>query len=212
MKLYAWWFESKCAAFPNVKTYAVSSKSLCIPGIMPVFVQSLLDLPEREREIEAFCAGKIPERAHSDAGMQAEATPQDAPAENGALDKALASLSYDLRSLESLAEHAVKLCGETEAHCKTEGDYAHILSELSRIDDKIRANEASDVASLISPSTSKLEKLFAERLPKEPPAPPESSYIECARYNIAKSRLVYRTVADSIKTHIHYLQKNGLFV
>ena len=212
MKLYAWWFESKCAAFPNVKTYALSSKSLCIPGITPVFVQSLLDLPEREREIEAFCAGKIPERAHSDAGMQAEATPQDAPAENGALDKALASLSYDLRSLESLAEHAVKLCGETEAHCKTEGDYAHILSELSRIDDKIRANEASDVASLIFPSASKLEKLFAERLPKEPPAPPESSYIECARYNIAKSRLVYRTVADSIKTHIHYLQKNGLFV
>ena len=211
MKLYAWWFESKCAAFPDVKTYALSSKSLCIPGITPVSVQSLLDLPEREREIEAFCAGTQANAAHTD-GMQAEATPQEAAGTGEALDKALASLSCDLRALEGLAENAVKLCGESETRCKTENDYARILDELSRFDDKIRANEASDIASLIFPSASKLEKILAERLPKEPPAPPEGSYIECARYNIAKSKLVYRTVADSIKTHIHYLQKNGLFV
>ena len=129
-----------------------------------------------------------------------------------ALDKALASLSCDLRALEGLAENAVKLCSESETRCKTENDYARILNELSSLDDKIRANEASDIASLIFPSASKLEKLLAARLPKEPPAPPEGSYIECARYNIAKSKLVYRTVADSIKTHIHYLQKNRLFV
>ena len=205
MKLYAWWFESKCAAFPDVKTYALSSKSLCIPGITPVSVQSLLDLPEREREIEAFCTGTQANAAHTD-GMQ------EAAGTGEALDKALASLSCDLRALEGLAENAVKLCSESETRCKTENDYARILNELSSLDDKIRANEASDIASLIFPSASKLEKLLAARLPKEPPAPPEGSYIECARYNIAKSKLVYRTVADSIKTHIHYLQKNGLFV
>ncbi len=205
MKLYAWWFESKCASFPDVKTYALSSKSLCIPGITPVSVQSLLDLPEREREIEAFCTGTQANAAHTD-GMQ------EAAGTGEALDKALASLSCDLRALEGLAENAVKLCSKSETRCKTENDYARILNELSSLDDKIRANEASDIASLIFPSASKLEKILAERLPKEPPAPPEGSYIECARYNIAKSKLVYRTVADSIKTHIHYLQKNGLFV
>jgi len=205
MKLYAWWFESKCAAFPDVKTYALSSKSLCIPGITPVSVQSLLDLPEREREIEAFCTGTQANAAHTD-GMQ------EAAGTGEALDKALASLSCDLRALEGLAENAVKLCSKSETRCKTENDYARILNELSSLDDKIRANEASDIASLIFPSASKLEKLLAARLPKEPPAPPEGSYIECARYNIAKSKLVYRIVADSIKTHIHYLQKNGLFI
>lgn len=33
MKMFAWWFESRCTSYPKLRTYSMSSRSLKIPGI-----------------------------------------------------------------------------------------------------------------------------------------------------------------------------------
>ena len=49
MNLYAWWFESKCAEFSEIKTFSLSKKSLAIPGINYFSVKELINLPEQEK-------------------------------------------------------------------------------------------------------------------------------------------------------------------
>lgn len=46
MKMYAWWFESKLAEFPQIKTYCLSKKSLAIPGMKIAEPAELLQLPD----------------------------------------------------------------------------------------------------------------------------------------------------------------------
>ncbi len=43
MKMFAWWFESKCTEFPNVKSYSFSKKSLKIPGFSVASVEEFLN-------------------------------------------------------------------------------------------------------------------------------------------------------------------------
>lgn len=45
MQMFAWWFESRIAACPSVKTYSLSDKSLAIPGITAVDVEKVMQLP-----------------------------------------------------------------------------------------------------------------------------------------------------------------------
>lgn len=46
MKMFAWWFESRLAACPDVKTYTIAPEGLKIPGISPCSMNNLLELPE----------------------------------------------------------------------------------------------------------------------------------------------------------------------
>ena len=47
MAMYAWWFESKCAEFSEIKTFSLSNKSLAIPGIKYFSVENLLKSAEQ---------------------------------------------------------------------------------------------------------------------------------------------------------------------
>lgn len=42
MKMFAWWFESRCTDYPDVKSYSFSSKSLRIPGFSVASVEEFL--------------------------------------------------------------------------------------------------------------------------------------------------------------------------
>ena len=44
MKMFAWWFESKIAATPDVKTYTLSRQSMRIPGVEVADVEHLMGL------------------------------------------------------------------------------------------------------------------------------------------------------------------------
>ena len=44
MKMFAWWFESRLAEMPEVKTYTFAPQGLAIPGITPVSISSLISL------------------------------------------------------------------------------------------------------------------------------------------------------------------------
>ncbi len=45
MKMFAWWFESRLAALPNVKTYTLSGSALAVPGITKTAAERALTLP-----------------------------------------------------------------------------------------------------------------------------------------------------------------------
>lgn len=54
MKMFAWWFESRLAACPEVKTYTFSEDSLQIPGIELCNFEELLSLPDKISERNDF--------------------------------------------------------------------------------------------------------------------------------------------------------------
>ncbi|MCR4733902.1 MAG: DUF115 domain-containing protein [Treponema sp.] len=45
MKMFAWWFESRIASCPHVKTYTLNPQGLKIPGITPIKKEEVLSRP-----------------------------------------------------------------------------------------------------------------------------------------------------------------------
>lgn len=77
MQLFAWWFESRLAACPSVRTYALSDRGLAVPGIEPADASALRSLPEIPCQKAAFLrAGDAP----ADGAAQAERERQFADA------------------------------------------------------------------------------------------------------------------------------------
>lgn len=203
MLLYAWWFESKAASFPDVKTASLSAKSLCIPGFFLANVCDLLSLPIREKEIDDFCFSQI-------AGAEnLTDTPSPRRQKEDNKTDALNSLQKDLCELQNTVKQAAEVCGR---RCRTEADYTQVLNELSRIDELIYKSRVKALASLVFPPPSQLESIAQKSLPPAPPPPPRGDYKTAAAYNILKSKLIYTIILQSIDTHIHYLKKNGLFL
>ena len=201
MLLYAWWFESKAASFPDIKTASLSTKSLRIPGFFLANIHSLLCLPVRETELETFCFYQKGEEARPNSLSSIRRQE-----ENKA--RVLTSLRKDLYELQNTVKQAVEVCGH---RCRTEADYTQVLNELSRIDELIYKSRVKALASLIFPPPSQLESIAHKNLPPQPPAPPRGDYKTAAAYNILKSKLIYNIILQSIDTHINYLRKNGLF-
>lgn len=56
MKMFAWWFEARLAACPQVKTYTLCPQSMKIPGIETAKLEEALSLKEVQAEKEAFLA------------------------------------------------------------------------------------------------------------------------------------------------------------
>ena len=56
MKMFAWWFEARLAACPQVKTYTLCPQSMKIPGIETAKLEEVLSLKEVQAEKEAFLA------------------------------------------------------------------------------------------------------------------------------------------------------------
>lgn len=186
MKLYSWWFESKCVAFPTTDTFSLSSKSLAIPGIKPCNITRILALPTAEKDIQGFYA--IRETCIKEHN----------------LDKSLSSLFNDLIELQGIAQQGIILC---QRNYKTETDYATCLKKLDKIDTKIHKSKAKNIAAFVFPTPNQLEKLIKEKIAVQPPF---NTYISASRHNILKSQILYEAVVNSITIHIHYLQKNIL--
>lgn len=54
MKMFAWWFESRIANCPKIKTYSLSAKSLKIPGVQIFSVQNFLKKQEKIQQRNNF--------------------------------------------------------------------------------------------------------------------------------------------------------------
>lgn len=59
MKMFAWWFESRLAACPEVKTFTLCPESMKIPGIQLCDLEKALSLPDISRQKEDFLNTKM---------------------------------------------------------------------------------------------------------------------------------------------------------
>ncbi len=198
MSLYAWWFESRCAEYPDVHTYTLTPESLAIPGIRQIIPQesiqqaggthesaapastpsvaAVLSEPSREKEINAFL-----ESCEKESLATSEKERRDK------LNEALGSLRNDLQNMKQCAEKAVFLC---RTHCRTDAEYKRILASLSECDKALMKSEASELASLLFPGKEELEALKADIKPDG-----TNPYSE----NLLTSSLIYKRILDSIE-------------
>lgn len=58
MKMFAWWFEARIAACPEIKNYTIAPEGLKIPGITPCKIEKILELPEILEQKQKFLSEK----------------------------------------------------------------------------------------------------------------------------------------------------------
>ncbi len=51
MQMFAWWFESRIAACPDVKTYSLTDKALAIPGVTPARAEEVLESERTAKKV-----------------------------------------------------------------------------------------------------------------------------------------------------------------
>lgn len=179
MSMYAWWFESKCAEFTDVKTYSLTSESLAIPGITSTSVEALISSPEREKQVTDALETAIRNNSRENPEQRRKL-----------LSEAIRELRATLSSLLATVDAALDAC---DTECHAEAEYAATLRILENFDSLIRKNEASELTALLFPTKEDLEKELAE-LPPVPENTPFRPYI----MNIASSRLIYINLKKSI--------------
>ncbi len=187
MTLYAWWFESKCAANPQIKTYNLSKTSLVVPLIETANMEKLLTQKPIEGNIKDFCL------------IQTISQKKLKP------NTIINSLLLDFSDLQAIVDNGIRICNK---HCKTDKDYEKNLEALTKIDTSIYASSAKNIVSLVFPTPNQLQSIMDKCLPEEPLPPPRGTYAMAAQYNIQKARILYEQIKNSIGFHIHYLRKN----
>ncbi len=184
MKLYAWWFESKCAANIHLKTYSLSHNSLAIPGISLNSIDTLLTIKNNETDIETFLSSKSTNSFKK------------------STDSISCALLDDFFDLKEIVYKGLKYC---KKNTNTEKDCKKILQHLDIIDTEIKNSKAKNIVSLVFPTPEQLEDIMNKILPNEPEI---ENYFTMAQYSIQKSCILYDLINKSIDKHIYYLQKN----
>ncbi len=132
MKMFAWWFESRFAACPEVKTWTLSSKSMKIPGV------------EVAENVGKEPFDKLREHMHSwwAHGVPAPASGVPEPVEGG---KDITTSFYTtLRALSALINQAVEKCiiGGPD-----------LDSQLAQLESQIAASPLTEIVRLARPAT-----------------------------------------------------------
>lgn len=142
MALYAWWFESKCIEFPDVKTYTLCPKGVGIPGIKPLSVEEVLKLDDISiRKLDILNSP----------------TSTDFKVQKLAFEKAIESAKEELYSMMQNARKAERIC--KSAIENPELNPSSINKKLTAIDSELIHNQAAELASLVFPGEKQLKRL-----------------------------------------------------
>ena len=145
MALYAWWFESKCLEFPEVKTCTLCPKGVGIPGITPVSIEEVLKI----KDISAEKATVLDKPSKTDFAAQ-----------KAAFQKALQTAKDELYEMLKSAKKAQRICKDALENPGT--NTLSINKKLSEIDSGLIHNKAAELASLVFPGEKQLEALTAK--------------------------------------------------
>ncbi|MBR6216298.1 MAG: motility associated factor glycosyltransferase family protein [Spirochaetaceae bacterium] len=145
MALYAWWFESKCLEFPEVKTCTLCPKGVSIPGITPVSIEEVL---------------KIKDISAEKAAVLGKPSKTDFAAQKAAFQKALQTAKDELYEMLKSAKKAQRICKDALENPGT--NTLSINKKLSEIDSGLIHNKAAELASLVFPGEKQLEALTAK--------------------------------------------------
>jgi hypothetical protein len=158
--LYAWWFESRLAAYPEHRTATITPEGVKIPGFAVANEGEILALPQTRRRIDDIFLA-IP-RGTSDTQTNRDKT--------GKFEKALVELHQALSDMGKLAERGIQLCN-SYSESKSGNEDRSIIQQLNDIDRKILMNPAKEIAAMVftqdesHPDTSPIEvsrKIYAE--------------------------------------------------
>lgn len=161
MKMFAWWFESRLASCPDVKTHTFSRSGIAIPGIEPVDIRSFLKKPDITVRKNEFI-------------KKSEASEKTSPPAKERFDAVRAEFLHEIASLRKIAEDGKRICenaladgGAAKSRAPT-GCAAHIsdmytisdgnaehsvtLRALADIDAAILKSSVKDAVSLALPS------------------------------------------------------------
>ncbi len=178
MELYAWWFESKCVEFPEVRTFTASSSSLAIPGIVPATPDDLARFLNPEKTFDTSLLSSPP-----DAESCRKQRIQD-------LQQALAKLVADLHELKQAITRADRAC---TSHATTLQDQQKVLAVLDETDRTLLHSPVKELLSLIFPDQENLQHEYAAiSVPEEPAALKEW------RISMAQSHILYTHVLAAI--------------
>ncbi len=145
MALYAWWFESKCLEFPEVKTCTLCPKGVGIPGITPISIEEVL---------------KIKDISAEKAAVLGKPSKTDFAAQKAAFQKALQTAKDELYEMLKSAKKAQRICKDALENPGT--NTLSINKKLSEIDSGLIHNKAAELASLVFPGEKQLEALTAK--------------------------------------------------
>lgn len=190
MELYAWWFESKVAAHPEVQTFSLSPHSLAIPGIQVFPVEAFLQEPPRVQERQEFFAHQEKARVKFKEQQQELAS---------RFRHLRSELQEGLLQLYKAAGKAVGLC--QEALVLLDGDdfdvaYNKITSQLTAIDLVLRNSPCYESAVLAFPSQQQMEKFYQQAH--------LSSNLQ--RASLEKSRMLYQKIMEALAAYNKFLE------
>lgn len=147
MKMFAWWFESRIAACPNVNTYTLCNKSLKIPGVKTL-EKDFRDYFQINSSKEVKQPGTTREQNTVNI-LENKFTRPDYPT-------IYKSFTTDLSKLEALINTAVEKC-LINSSCLQE--------ELSELESQIKKSSLYSIIKLATPTPKQLENIPQEAQP-----------------------------------------------
>ncbi len=179
MKLYAWWFESKCASFPQIKTFTVSIKGMKIPGISYYQLEKFLLFPHiHKKQIPLL----IQEQKHLTSSIVQE-------------------LLQGVTAAAARVHEGIQICSQASKilfeHDKQQG----LLNKLKEIDQEIQSSKIKDIISLVFPVKKKLDLLFEQAGLSNIS---EATFLT----SVQQSKLIYSELLNGLKLLQNLLQKN----
>lgn len=178
MKLFAWWFESKIASFPECSTWSFSDKGLNIPGVKLTQIESFLQKPDISDLKKEFF-----ELSEKDEDPLLEKKFQEAKKQ----------FLCDLKVLEANSIKAISICNNLLTDHRNTGER---MNELSSIDKEILESSVKQTAALVFPTERQLNKLMQDIKPTEDPL----------KDNIIRSKLIYTELNKSISQYLKAIQ------
>lgn len=169
MKLFGWWFETHA---DQKKTYSLSSKSLKIPGFEVCSVEKLLKMEEIENEKKEILK-KAEENEVFPDKIKFEETEKN-------LFEGLTALKFAALNGMRLAKEG--LSGKLRAE--------YVSKKLSEVDEEISSSRFKEIAALVFPSESKMEKIY-ER---------EIKVTDAKSQSLEKTVILYREIIKALET------------
>ena len=144
MKMFAWWFESRLASCPDVKTYTFTRSGIAIPGIEPTDMSAFLEKPDITARKREFI-------------KKSEASKKGAAPEKERFESVLAEFLSEIALFRKTAENGKRICEnalESDTHTATTFSSAAGYGALHTDEMKTRADDMNSGVNIASAACS----------------------------------------------------------
>ncbi|EMB21714.1 motility associated factor glycosyltransferase family protein [Treponema denticola] len=145
MQMYAWWFESKIAEFPDIKTYNLLPRGLKIPNMPALSMEEFLIKAKASplsKKIKIEKMSALPNLSSKKEDSLGQASPN--------LSSALKELSGDLEKTMKFAKEGMDICRNLLDSLKTgkpleDSIINKSMENLNLIDEKIKTDKTNTI-------------------------------------------------------------------